>query len=269
MDLAGRGILVVLAAAAAVAVASGCGKDRDDKKVPSVKDHPNYVPFAERDFGQARIVNLYANPQTAPQTLGVWVETEFDEFSKLPASVDFGRATPWFRGSGAVLIPAGSGASGERVGSMMYVPAGRKMTFVKMGIGAHTGGRFTDVGEGMFPAPVPPPGKASILVYGKPLEAFGSEVERRFGTQYFYVGDGAGACRPSRENVMLGKDGQVVLDIDPGTVTLTLHADDDKCAGQPIRSFAVALQAGESAWAFVYTRDGTELEVLTLPVGRD
>ena len=95
------------------------------------------------------------------------------------------------------------------------------------------------------------------------------------GGSSFYVGDGTTTCAHQRvedqgfQANVLGGTQDVQLELPPGLATISLHPwfSPDDCDQPAVLEFDVDVPADGIVVVLVFSRDGTTIETLELPVG--
>ena len=231
--------------------------------------------------GKNRLVNLYVGPDGKTQTVDVWVKRGFKyDPVKLAENIEFGKASTWFgipQNMSPVVLPAGGKPDDKELSPMAYGKADEVVT----GILQNSRGQPSvvtryDVSASMPGAPQPPTkGKGTLVLDAGQLSEFESVLAEKFGGRSFYVGDGAGACRPPRdpknEALALGGTAEKELELDPGKVKITLHKwpgkKGEECKTPAVFEFEAEVIADKAQRIFVFTPDGGKsLATLTLAV---
>ena len=91
-----------------------------------------------------------------------------------------------------------------------------------------------------------------------------------------FVGDGSDVCRTQRIESdgfppsILGGTQQVELEVTPGPALISLHPwfSPDGCDQPSVLDLMVDVVDGETTLVLVYSRDGSSIEALSLPVAR-
>jgi hypothetical protein len=276
-------------------LAFGCGKQGEDAKgtagsTSSVKEPPpppvaaneeKGPPPKEEYKGKNRLVNLYVGPDGKTQTVDVWVRRGFKWGPvKIAENVEFGKASTWFgvpSNMSPVVLPVGAKPDDKEISPMAYGKADEVVT----GVLTRNYGRASvvsvyDVSKEMTQAVKPPSaGKGTLILHAGQLTEYDKQLAEKFGGRSFYVGDGAGACRPHRDPKMemlaLGGTATRELELDPGKVKITLHKwpgkRGEECTTPPVYELEAEAVADKAQHLFVYTPDGgTSLATLALTV---
>ena len=231
--------------------------------------------------GKNRLVNLYVAPDGKTQTVDVWVRRGFKyDPVKLAENVEFGKASTWFgvpQNMSPVVLPAGGKPDDKEISPMAYGKADEVVTGVLQARnGQPSVSTRYDVSASMPGAPQPPTkGKGTLVLDAGQLSEYDKVLAEKFGGRSFYVGDGAGACRPPRdpknEALALGGTAEKELELDPGKVKITLHKwpakKDEECKSPAVFEFEAEVVADKAQRIYVYTPDGGKtLATLTLTV---
>jgi len=266
------------------ALAFGCGKKGGDEKkndppapggggpaaIQPPEPESRGAPPKEVYKGKNRLVNLYVAPDGKTQTVDVWVKRGFKyDPVKLAENVEFGKASTWFgipQNMSPVVIPAGGKPDDKALSPMAYGKADEVVTGVlQASNGQPSVSTRYDVSKDMPGAPQPPTkGKGTLVLDAGQLREFEKVLAEKFGGSAFYVGDGAGACRPPRDPKMsslaLGGTADKELELDPGKVKITLHKwpgkRDEECKTPAVYEFEAEVIADKAQRVFVYTPDG-------------
>ncbi len=235
--------------------------------------------------GDYRVVNLVAESTgdgVARSAIDVWARRTFTNGPVLLAEdVGFGAASSYFAapvGSTVVIVSAGAGPDGEERAVLPDPTEGEQVTTVFASGDDPTLETAIDLYErGTDRAPAPPgDGSGLVVVMGASLQAYDEELLTSVGGDAFVVGDGSETCRMQRVEAtgaaaeILGAADRLELEVAPGTALISLHSwpSPNGCDQPSALEVAVDVVAGSTTLLLVYTADGTNLETLTLPLGR-
>ncbi len=233
--------------------------------------------------GRTRVVNLWAGPGAGSQSLDVWARRTFASGPVLlAAALDFGAASEYFAApvnQDVVVVGAGAGPDGLELARVVTAGDGEQFTLIVTNdddAGAIRASTVFEVDPDGANAPPAPPsdGNGLVVIYAPNPSAFESSLTLAIGAAAFYVGDGRGVCAHQRIEdrgfapTVLGGTQNVELDLPPGPSRLTLHAwpSLDECTQPSLLDVDVDAVAGSAVLVLVFSRDGTTIEALQLPM---
>lgn len=244
------------------------------------------LPDASQFVGRNRVVNLWVGPDGTNQAIDVWGRRTFTSGPVLLAEdVSFGEETDYFGAPpeySLVMVGAGAGPDGAELGGLLNAQVGEQVTTIFTN--DETGAVFTpNLWESDRDGPIavpeePPRGQSVVWMYSANTDAFDESLTDSVGGSSFYVGGAvSGVCRPQRAEQqgfqanILGGTQQVELVVGPGPSTLTLHpfSSPDECDQPAAAEIATNAEAGGTLLIVVYTRDGEQIDSITLPVVRE
>ena len=236
------------------------------------------APDPSTFVGANRIVNLWVGPDGATTTVDLWGRRSFSNGPILLArGLEFGDASehvPAPANYELSIVGTGAGADAPEIAGVVTAADGERITTVFSNGDIDGAARSITVWErGAEQAPEPPTGdRALVQLVTANLSAVDDRLVRSIGTEAFLVGDGAGGCRDGRideQAVVIRPGSDAVLEVDPGSVQLSLHPSIDPpvCDGDAIAAVTVDVVAGAHALVVVYSRDGDSIEMLPLPAG--
>jgi hypothetical protein len=304
----GKHPLLVLAALALLVAATGCKKSDAAKSEkgaepaspstgepaepgePTSAEGPGAAPATpelpppDKFAGEVRIVNLYRDAEGKTQAIDLWAVRSFSNGPLLLAeNVAFGAASDWARapeGQSIYVKPAGAGADADDLGGFFSPAEGDRITGILIfESGSASVGSYWErsAQERSDAIKAPPAGKGLVVLRAGQLWAWDESLRETVGGGSFNVGDGAGACRHQRvedegfQASVLGGTQPVLLDLDPGTATITLHrwpaSPDSACSSDPVYRFDVEVPASGGVMVLLYTPDGKQLQHLQIPLG--
>jgi hypothetical protein len=246
---------------------------------PDVAELP--LPDRSRYVGADRLVNLWVGPAGETREIDVWGRRTFSNGPILLVErLGFGEASAYVSAPPEyelVIVGAGAGPDGEALARLADAAAGRQLTTIFTNDdadGTVALSEWSEIGPGgsdAAPAP-PPPGLGTVRLVAANLRAYRDALTVSVGGDAFFVGDGTGGCVRQRieeqgfEPDVLGRLDAVLLDLPPGTTTLTLHSwlSPQRCAGPVAAELSVDVVADASTLVVVYTRDGGSIDSLQL-----
>jgi hypothetical protein len=240
-------------------------------------------PDASAFVGRNRVVNLWVGAGGVTQTIDVWARRSFTNGPVLLASgLTFGSASGYVAApvnQSVVIVGAGAGPDGLELASVFNAGDGEQITTVFTNdddTGAVWAPNLFEVDPDGASSPPPPPsdGNGLVYVFAPNAGSFESSLTLAIGAAAFYVGDGTGRCVIQRIEAagfapsILGGTQNVQLDLPPGRAYLTLHAwpSADECAQPSLLDVDVEVVAGSAVLVLVFSRDGTSIEALQLPM---
>jgi hypothetical protein len=233
--------------------------------------------------GANRVVNLWVGPGGSTRAIDVWGRRTFTNGPILLAEgIPFGAASDYFSaplGYSLSVVGSGAGPDGDELSGLFNATDGEQITMIYTNedeVGGVWSPNLWEVDPGDRPGvPEPPkPGMGLVYLYAANTFAFDDALIASVGSDSFYVGDGAGACRPQRvedlgfQANILGGTQNVQLDLPPGPATITLHPwlSPAECAQPAALELVVDVPADGSVMVLIYTTDGQTLEALQLPI---
>ncbi len=290
--------LVGALAAATLIVTAGCGGDDDADAERSVLDNArdlvtaqtaerppivvDELPLPDRSTytGANRVVNLWLDESGEPIAVDVWGRRTFTTGPILLADdIDFGESSPYFAAPPDYelsIVGAGAGPDGPELAGLINATSSERLTSVFTNDDRRGSTATANLWEAGPDAPAPAaPERAVIVVAAPNTQAFRNELRANVGADSFYVGDGRGECRPQRRESdgvqpeVLGGTSVVELDVEPGTIVVSLHPwpSPEACATPAVAEVDVDAVAGESVLALAYTADGATFDWLLMPFG--
>lgn len=301
----------VTATAVATLLLSACGGGNDSADLPPVLDNareavaeaeqddepvvesavePDVVDIAELPApdlseyeGVNRVVNLWVGEAGETQTIDVWGRRTFTNGPILLADgLEFGAASAYFsapQGYSLVVVGGGAGPDADELAGMFNAVDGEQITMIYTNDDEQGAVSAPNLWErdldGRSGTPAPPQaGLGLVYLYAPNTRSFGDSLTSSVGSDSYYVGDGAGACRHQRvedegfQASVLGGTQNVQLDLPPGPNTITLHPwpSFDDCAGPTVLAIDVDVPADGSVMVLVYSADGRSLDTLQLPI---
>jgi hypothetical protein len=241
------------------------------------------APDGSTFVGSTRVVNLWVGPQGATQTVDVWGRRTFTNGPVLLVEgLGFGEASPYFGvppGYVVEIVGAGAGPDGISLGGVLASRERSRITTVFTNAD-ETGtpeawAVFESDPTGSFGAPAPPAAGSGLVVLQQAnTDAFRTSLEAAGISDSYYVGDGSGECIPQRIEstglapAILGGTQPVAYEVEPGAFTFELYpwTDPARCQATPVAQFEIAAAADEAVIGLLYTRDGTTLELMRLPI---
>jgi hypothetical protein len=267
------------------AAADATAPENDDRPAESESGDVDELPSPDLSEyeGANRVVNLWVGANGETQVIDVWGRRTFTNGPILLAEgVAFGEASDYFSappGYDVAIVGNGAGPDGAELAGMFNAVDGEQITVVftnddEQGavVAPNVWERDLD-GRSEPPAP-PTPEMGLVYLLAPNTRSFGDTLTASIGSDSFYVGDGAGACRQQRvedqgfQANVLGGTQSVQLDLPPGSATISLHEwpSLDECAGSTVAEFTVDVTPGQSLMVLVYSPDGETLETLQLPI---
>jgi hypothetical protein len=196
----------------------------------------------------------------------------------LAEDIAFGEASKYFSapaGYDLVVVGAGAGPDGEARASLTNAVDDEQITLVFTNSDDLGGVSALNIFERGEQAPAPPvEGTGLVIMSATNLRAFSMTLTESVGGDGFYVGDGSEVCRTQRIEAdgfppdILGGTQDVELEVPAGPAAISLHPwfSRDECAQPSVLDLTVDVAIGDAALVLVYTRDGTSVQAMTLPV---
>ena len=240
-------------------------------------------PDASAFVGRNRVVNLWVGAGGVTQTIDVWARRSFTNGPVLLASgLTFGSASDYVAApvnQSVVIVGSGAGPDGLELASVFNAGDGEQITTIFTNdddAGAVRAPNVFEVAPDGASSPPQPPtdGNGLAYLYAPNTGSFESSLTLAIGAAAFYVGDGTGSCVAQRIEAagfapsILGGTQQVQLDLAPGVTRLSLHAwpSAEQCAQPSLLDVDVDVVPGSGVLVLVFSRDGTSIEVLQLPL---
>jgi len=231
--------------------------------------------------GANRVANLWVGPDGETAPVDVWGRRTFTNGPILLAeNLAFGEATEYFSapaGHRLVVVSAGAGPDGEERATMFNAADGEQITMVFTN-GDDSGSVSTQhlVERGGRAPASPVDGTGLVVIAAANLMASSAELIASVGSDAFYVGDGSAVCRTQRieadgySPTLVGGNDDVEIEAPPGSMLVTLHPSSPSgdCDSPPAFEHSVDVTDGSVDLLLVYTRDGTVVEAMALPVAR-
>ncbi|MCU1368968.1 MAG: hypothetical protein JWO77_162 [Ilumatobacteraceae bacterium] len=286
------GITLAVVVATGVAACGGGGSASDGSTATTASKGDEAVTTSEGTGGGAptestvegakvRIVNLYVPAEGEPGAVEVLAGYTAAEDAQPAATVPFGEAGDYFAPPATSdgrslfsLYPEGKTSDDDRLMQVdQTIVEGDQVTILLTAgetmEGARTGSTqvfFEQTGPSSNGAATEPaPGdKGLLLGNASAIENLGGDTDGfTFGTP------GSGCLEDEDESsTLVGGTSTLRYPVEPGAVNLAAYAfDDNDCTGPPeVGPATTDLEAGDSAYAFVYSANGTDLEFLLVPI---
>jgi hypothetical protein len=257
--------------------ASEAADDATTDSVPAELPAPDPSTFE----GANRVVNLWVGEAGHTAAIDVWGRRTFTNGPILLAEdIEFGESSDYFAaptGYSLVVVGSGAGPDGEELAAMFNAADGEQITLVYTNgdtTGAVDAPNLYESGSDQAPEP-PVAGNGLVVLFAPNVGAFPDELIASVGGDAFYVGDGSAECRTQRIEAdgfaasILGGTQRVELELPPGPAAISLHPwlSADECNQPSVHDLTVDVAADRTVMVFVYTRDGTSVESMILPVG--
>lgn len=248
----------------------------DSIEVPAELPAPDPSTFE----GANRVVNLWVGEDGETAPIDVWGRRTFTNGPLLLAEeVGFGQASGYVSAPpeySLVVVNAGAGPDGDERAGLLNAVVGEQITTIYTNAdstGTVSAPNYFEAGSTQAPTR-PAADRGLVWLIAPNVRAFSERMIEVVGGDAFYVGDGSESCRRQRiEDAgmapsILGGTQWVELELEPGPATISLHPwfSADECAQPATLEFAVDVVAGATTLVVVFTRDGTSVETLTLPV---
>ncbi len=286
-----RIITVALVSASLAFAAGACGKSDEGKKkapapektdkgaagaatkAPAAAKKELPPPPPEAMQGKGRIINLYVDAAGKSKKVDVWARRSFTNGPlELAKDIELGKASDWFdvpKGQSVVVVEAGAGADGEKLGGIFGPKKGEHITGILTAdsSGASVASIWETSAEKKSGVPEPPPaGKGLVMVRAyqlRSLNEFGKTLKDNKLDNAFLVGDGSGTCLKQRaeesggQPVILGGTNPTEYIFDPGKVKMTLHGwmEKDKCGAPAMLTTEVDVKPDSGTLVVIYTPD--------------
>lgn len=247
---------------------------------PGPADGPDELPPPDPSTfrGAQRFVNLWTSRSGEVTPVDVWVRRTFDAGPVLlAAEVAFGTATPYLatpQGGDVAVVASGAGPDGVALAELPPAPAGEQLTTLVATRDLDGGvAASTVIEQGRDGSIVPPvDGNGLIVVTAANVRAFADVLVPSIGADSFVLGDGAGVCRPQRGEadgfapVVLDGTQRIELEVPAGPTPVSLHPASGGCDAASVLDVTVDVGAGGTVLVVAFTRDGSGLDAITLPV---